>query len=564
MAVVKMSFKNQALLIKKILNLSKGHSLKMQLMFPIFIGCMIIFSLVIFYQYKVETARAERAITEAVNVLAQFLQQTSGLYVVNWDSTTLESFVTNAKNNPQVRHVGFFSADGTTIINNPAELESDLASLTKEILDLTGEKVGSLEVKYSLADAKMRALASMKISAISYGAILVCVLLLAFFVAMRSSRPFTEIAQQMMKQAALAENTSEQLNDSSDQLSATANEQASSVQETVSSITEMASMVEQTMLHIKNANELGTRISRKTENGAQTMGRMTQAMNEIQSTTSDLKHIVDVIEGIRAKTTVINDIVFKTQLLAFNASIEAARAGQHGKGFAVVADEVRDLSNHAGQAANDIENLIAESHRNVSRVVNVVSERIAEGDAISRESLQQFMEIAEDIKMISASIDEVYGAGQEQASGINQTVKAMDQLNEAAQNNASAASMIVSLANEVKNSSSFLQGSGSRITMLVSGRTESSNESKRRAAQKFNSESDDFETNPEPKGYALKSGVSMQNREILSQNMTVGNKKKVFSMAEKMKSKTRMSAVDQDTDSSTDDSSSDSSQKKKA
>ena len=74
----------------------------------------------------------------------------------------------------------------------------------------------------------------------------------------------------------------------------------------------------------------------------------------LDTTASDVKNMMTLIETINQKTSVINDIVFQTKLLSFNASVEAARAGEHGKGFAVVAEEVGNLAQMSGNAAQEI------------------------------------------------------------------------------------------------------------------------------------------------------------------------------------------------------------------
>lgn len=92
------------------------------------------------------------------------------------------------------------------------------------------------------------------------------------------------------------------------------------------------------------------------------MTRMTDSNHEIQK-------IVSMIKEISEKTQLINDIVFQTKLLSFNASVAAARAGEHGKGFSVVAEEVGNLAEMSGEAAKEIEILLKNS---VSQVENIV------------------------------------------------------------------------------------------------------------------------------------------------------------------------------------------------
>lgn len=79
--------------------------------------------------------------------------------------------------------------------------------------------------------------------------------------------------------------------------------------------------------------------------------------------------INDLFKEINIKTKVINDIVFQTKLLAFNASVEAARAGEHGKGFAVVASEVGRLANESGKRASEINEILSNANNEVAAIV---------------------------------------------------------------------------------------------------------------------------------------------------------------------------------------------------
>jgi methyl-accepting chemotaxis protein len=83
----------------------------------------------------------------------------------------------------------------------------------------------------------------------------------------------------------------------------------------------------------------------------------------------EISSIVKVIAEIGDKTKVINDIVFQTKLLSFNASVEAARAGEQGKGFAVVAEEVGNLATMSGKAAEEISSMLGDSMGKVELIV---------------------------------------------------------------------------------------------------------------------------------------------------------------------------------------------------
>ncbi|RYZ59281.1 MAG: hypothetical protein EOP07_04540, partial [Proteobacteria bacterium] len=138
---------------------------------------------------------------------------------------------------------------------------------------------------------------------------------------------------------------------SSQSLAETATEQASSLEETSSAVEEMNSMIARNAQAARESSELSQRGMASATRGQQVVQSMIASMGEINLANKEvvrqtdesnqrIAEIVQVINEIGNKTKVINEIVFQTKLLSFNASVEAARAGEHGKGFAVVAEEV--------------------------------------------------------------------------------------------------------------------------------------------------------------------------------------------------------------------------------
>jgi methyl-accepting chemotaxis protein len=134
-----------------------------------------------------------------------------------------------------------------------------------------------------------------------------------------------------------------------EQLSQATTEQAASLEQTSASIHEMNSMVERNTENAKAAADKSGHSRDGALRGKDVVTKMMTAINEINDANSGIMsqidesnvrmgEIITVINEIGSKTRVINDIVFQTKLLSFNASVEAARAGEHGKGFAVVAE----------------------------------------------------------------------------------------------------------------------------------------------------------------------------------------------------------------------------------
>ena len=271
--------------------------------------------------------------------------------------------------------------------------------------------------------------------------------------------------------------TSEALRLASEELSSASGQQSAAVQQTVSSITEIRSMLGETENHIREVQMLTATMNEKTQEGGQIMSRMEASMQAIEQSNSQLASFEEIIQSIRGKTRVINDIVFKTQLLSFNASIEAARAGQYGRGFAVVAEEVGKLAQLSGDASKEIDSLLGDSQNRVVKIVESVEERVSDGKEVSGEALRTFREIASQISAISDKINQVGVAAVEQAGGVEQTARAMDQMNETAHKNKLGSEQILNVSDRVRDLSAHIREVTEGIRQFVrEGRDSATND----------------------------------------------------------------------------------------
>ena len=209
---------------------------------------------------------------------------------------------------------------------------------------------------------------------------------------------------------------SEQVSQGNANLSQRTQEQASSLEEVASSMEEMTGTVNQNSENAQHANQLAMAAREQADLGGQVVGEAVTAMNEINVAS---KQIADIIG-------VIDEIAFQTNLLALNAAVEAARAGEQGRGFAVVASEVRNLAGRSATAAKEIKDLIQNS---VSKVEN--------GSKLVSESGGALSEIVDSVKKVSDIVAEIAAASKEQSDGINQVNKALLQMDEMTQQNAS-------------------------------------------------------------------------------------------------------------------------------
>jgi methyl-accepting chemotaxis protein len=229
------------------------------------------------------------------------------------------------------------------------------------------------------------------------------------------------------------------------------------------------------------------RMAERSEDGNRVMERLASSTEAINQANVQLHEMVDIIGEISAKTSIINDIVFKTQLLSFNASIEAARAGQHGRGFAVVAEEFGNLAEMSGQAAKEIQSLLETSKKHVVALVEMTHQRVADGQIVSKEALAIFNELSRETNQITKQIQRISEATREQQVGVQQTSTAMNQMDQAAQRNSLLAGDTLRSASDLSDQSrkltSIMQGLLSLISARSTNRSYQSKESGNRSAR---------------------------------------------------------------------------------
>jgi methyl-accepting chemotaxis protein len=216
--------------------------------------------------------------------------------------------------------------------------------------------------------------------------------------------------------ARMVADTSQQIAQGNLDLSQRTEEQACTLEETASSMEELTTTVMQNADGARQANELAAGASDVARKGGEVVGQVVSTMTAISESS---RKIADII-------AVIDSIAFQTNILALNASVEAARAGEQGRGFAVVAAEVRNLAQRSAAAAREIKTLIGDSVDKVGAGTKLV-------DAAGR----TMDEIVQAVKGVTNLIGEIAAASQEQSSGIEQVNRAVSQMEQVVQQNAS-------------------------------------------------------------------------------------------------------------------------------
>ncbi|MGE0676458.1 methyl-accepting chemotaxis protein [Pseudolabrys sp.] len=197
-------------------------------------------------------------------------------------------------------------------------------------------------------------------------------------------------------------------------LSQRTEEQAASLEETSASMEQIATTVKKNAENAEAANSSAGETRVVAERGGAVVEQAVKAMARIEESSLKIGDIIGVID----------EIARQTNLLALNAAVEAARAGDAGRGFAVVASEVRSLAQRSAQAAKDIKNLITDSNNLVKDGVGLVNKA---GGSLT--------EIVELIKKVAAIVSDIATASREQATGIEQVNRALNNMDEVTQQN---------------------------------------------------------------------------------------------------------------------------------
>ncbi len=196
-------------------------------------------------------------------------------------------------------------------------------------------------------------------------------------------------------------------------LSAGALEQAEELVVTLNSVQTLADSIQRVAENAREANKVAQYASATALKGGESIQRtvagILQIRGTVAETTRKVKRLAESTQEINKIIGLISQIASRTNLLALNASIEAARAGDAGRGFAVVADEVRQLANRSAKASKAIEQIVLQIQGETSQVMTAMAEgtqQVIEGTRLAEQTKQSL----EDIIQVSQQIDELVGS----------------------------------------------------------------------------------------------------------------------------------------------------------
>jgi len=247
------------------------------------------------------------------------------------------------------------------------------------------------------------------------------------------------------------------------------NEQASSLEETSSTLQVITEAVTATATNAQNAYDTVSNIAEISAHGVDAAQNLINSMKTIDDSNQNIKKLVSVIGEIATKTAVIDEIVFQTKLLSFNASVEAERAGEHGRGFAVVAQEVGNLAELSGKAATEISTIVKKSIKDAQAITSDNEQKVKNGAAMVQETAEIFNHINAQTKDASQFTKEISEACKHQEQSVKEISHAVESLNQQTQLGVKTADQSATTGQGLYNHSQNIEAVSKQLSILING-----------------------------------------------------------------------------------------------
>lgn len=234
-----------------------------------------------------------------------------------------------------------------------------------------------------------------------------------------------------------------------DEIAMGASRQAEEVEQSTKFIQQVSTMITEIAVHIQEMNKLSRQTYEASQTGLTQMNHMESSVQTSEQMVSqvvvDTQHLHDKSKRVKDIIALINSIANQTNLLALNAAIEAARAGEHGRGFAVVADEVRKLAEQSAHSTQEITKLLDDVTVNINHAVDTMNEL----QETIHDQTQSFERVNRQFHLIAGSINTIESKADQLTRSVQEIEHNQDLLTENMSSVASVSEETAASAEEV-------------------------------------------------------------------------------------------------------------------